>query len=104
MTIDVPETFYFKPKAGKVMVSPVYMEPSVPCDVQADELEVAVAIDRIQTFTTLDVKPFRTDGMACGPLHPIMSRSSARTQKMMILSGWPDKWVTACWPAPPLPA
>jgi len=56
MTFDVAETFYFKPEAGKVMVSPVDMEPSVPCDAQADELEVAVAIDRIQTFTTMEVK------------------------------------------------
>ena len=38
------------------MVSPIDMEPSVPCNVQADELEVAVAINRIQTITIMDVK------------------------------------------------
>ncbi len=56
MTFDVAETFYFKPEAGRIMVSPVDMEPSEPCDAQADELETAIAIDRIQTFTTMEVR------------------------------------------------
>jgi D-arginine dehydrogenase len=56
MTFDVAETFYFKPEAGRIMVSPVDMAPSEPCDAQADELEVALAIDRIHRFTTMDVR------------------------------------------------
>src|SRR5205085_6191474 len=56
MTFDVAETFYFKPEAGRIMVSPVDMEPSEPCDAQADELETAIAIDRIHTFTTMEVR------------------------------------------------
>lgn len=56
MTFDVAETFYFKPEAGRIMVSPVDMALSEPCDAQADELEVAIAIDRIHTFTTMEVK------------------------------------------------
>jgi len=56
MTFDVAETFYFKPEAGRIMVSPVDMAPSEPCDAQADELEVAIAIDRIHTFTTMEVR------------------------------------------------
>lgn len=55
MIFDAAETFYFKPEAGKVMVSPVDMAPSEPCDAQADEFEVAIAIDRIQRHTFLDV-------------------------------------------------
>ncbi len=42
MTFDVAQTFYFKPEAGRIMVSPVDMAPSEPCDAQADELEVAI--------------------------------------------------------------
>ncbi len=38
------------------MVSPIDMEPSEPCDAQADELETAIAIDRIHTFTTMEVR------------------------------------------------
>ena len=56
MTFDVAETFYFKPEAGRIMVSPIDMEPSQPCDAQADELEVAIAIDRIQKYTTMEVR------------------------------------------------
>jgi D-arginine dehydrogenase len=56
MTFDVAETFYFKPEAGRVMVSPVDMAASEPCDAQADELEVALAIDRIHRFTTMNVR------------------------------------------------
>ena len=56
MTFDVAETFYFKPEAGRIMVSPIDMEPSEPCDAQADELETAIAIDRIHTFTTMEVR------------------------------------------------
>ncbi|MEZ2410729.1 NAD(P)/FAD-dependent oxidoreductase [Bosea sp. RCC_152_1] len=56
MTFDVAETFYFKPEAGRIMVSPVDMAPSDPCDAQADELEVAIAIDRIHRFTTMEVQ------------------------------------------------
>lgn len=56
MTFDVAETFYFKPEAGRVMVSPVDMAASEPCDAQADDLETAIAIDRIHRFTTMEVK------------------------------------------------
>lgn len=56
MTFDVAETFYFKPEAGRIMVSPIDMAPSAPCDAQADELEVAIAIDRIQRYTTMEVQ------------------------------------------------
>ncbi len=59
MTFDVAETFYFKPEAGRIMVSPVDMAPSEPCDAQADELEVAIAIDRIETCTTMQVRSVR---------------------------------------------
>jgi D-arginine dehydrogenase len=56
MTFDVAETYYFKPEAGRIMVSPVDMAPSEPCDAQADELEVAIAIDLIHTNTTMEVR------------------------------------------------
>ncbi|MEQ9331640.1 FAD-dependent oxidoreductase [Thalassobaculum sp.] len=59
MTFDVAETFYFKPEAGRVMVSPVDMAACEPCDAQADELEVAIAVDRIQAFTSLEVRAIR---------------------------------------------
>jgi D-arginine dehydrogenase len=59
MTFDVAETFYFKPEAGRIMVSPVDMAESEPCDAQADELEVAIAVDRIQRYTTMEVRAIK---------------------------------------------
>ncbi len=55
LTIDVDEDFYFKPEAGKVMGSPADETPMPPCDVQPEELDIAIAIDRIQTATTMQV-------------------------------------------------
>lgn len=55
MTIDMDEAFYFKPEAGRVLVSPCDETPMPPCDAQPDEWDVAVAVDRLQTATTLAV-------------------------------------------------
>lgn len=55
LTIDVDEEFYFKPEAGKVMGSPADETPMPPCDVQPDEIDIAIAIDRIQTATTMQI-------------------------------------------------
>jgi D-arginine dehydrogenase len=55
MTFDVAETWYFKPESGRVMVSPVDKTPTDPCDAAPEELEVAVAVDRIERATTMTV-------------------------------------------------
>lgn len=46
--IDVGEEFYFKPDAGKFLGSPADQTPMEPCDVQPDDFDVALAVDRIQ--------------------------------------------------------
>ena len=56
LTIDVDETFYFKPDAGKILASPADETPSPPCDAQPEEMDVALAIERIHAATTLDVR------------------------------------------------
>jgi D-arginine dehydrogenase len=58
-TIDIEELFYFKPDAGQLFLSPADETPSVPCDAQPDEIDVAIAIDRVQTATTLNVTRVR---------------------------------------------
>jgi D-arginine dehydrogenase len=55
MTLDVGETFYFKPDAGRLLVSPADETPMDPCDVQPDDLDVAIAIDRLMRATTIEV-------------------------------------------------
>ncbi len=54
--IDVDEEFYFKPDAGRILASPADETPMPPCDVQPDELDIAVLVDRLEQATTLQVK------------------------------------------------
>ena len=56
MVNDATETLYFKPDAGRLMVSPADATPCEPCDAQPDELDIAITIDRLQQATTLDVR------------------------------------------------
>ncbi len=53
MVNDAAGELYFKPDAGRLMVSPVDATPFEPGDVQADEFEVALAMDRLTRATTL---------------------------------------------------
>ncbi len=48
--------FYFKPEAGLILVSPADETPLPPCDVQPEEIDVAVAVDRLQRFADLPVR------------------------------------------------
>ncbi|SDX22995.1 Glycine/D-amino acid oxidase [Collimonas sp. OK242] len=54
MRID--ESFYVKPDAGMLLGSPANVDPVAPHDVQAEELDIAIAIDHIQNLTTLHVR------------------------------------------------
>ncbi len=56
MGLDIGESFYFKPEAGRVLASPADETPSEPCDAQPDEYDVAVCVDRIERATTLRVR------------------------------------------------
>jgi D-arginine dehydrogenase len=55
MAIDVHETLYFKPESGRLLVSPADETPTPPCDVQPDEMDIAVAASRLEEMTTLRV-------------------------------------------------
>jgi D-arginine dehydrogenase len=52
---DVDETLYFKPEAGRLLVSPADETPMPPCDVQPEELDIAEAAHRLETRTRLTV-------------------------------------------------
>jgi len=49
-------SFYFKPDAGRLMVSPEDAIPSAPCDARPDDMDIAIAIDRFETATTVTVR------------------------------------------------
>ena len=55
LVIDAAETGYFKPEAGKLLVSPADETPVAPSDVQPDELDIAIALDRLIQRTTIAV-------------------------------------------------
>ncbi|HEY0527115.1 MAG TPA: FAD-binding oxidoreductase [Stellaceae bacterium] len=56
MVIRASETLYFKPEAGRILVSPADETPTPPCDVQPDEIDVAEAAARLEEATTLRVR------------------------------------------------
>ena len=56
MVAEFQEAFYFKPDAGKIMVSPADETPSPPCDAQPDELDIAYTVEHIENATTIEVK------------------------------------------------
>jgi D-arginine dehydrogenase len=56
MVSDVDETFYLKPEAGLWLLSPADETPAPASDVQPDELDIAIAIDRLERATTVAVR------------------------------------------------
>lgn len=60
MVLDVEEQFYLKPDAGLLLLSPADETLVPPSDVQPDEMDLAIAIDRMQQATTLDVLRIRS--------------------------------------------
>ncbi len=56
MTVDVDEQFYFKPEGDRILCSPADETPSEPCDAQPEEIDVAIAIDRMQGVLDLEVR------------------------------------------------
>lgn len=56
LVLDIDEQFYFKPEAGLLLASPANEDPVAPHDVQPEELDVAIAVDRLEQATTLTVR------------------------------------------------
>jgi len=54
--IDIGETFYFKPDAGRILASPADESPSTPCDAQPEEIDIAIAMDRIGQVADLSAR------------------------------------------------
>jgi D-arginine dehydrogenase len=61
MAIGAGEDWYFKPDAGMLLGSPANADPVEPQDIQPEELDIAMAIHRIEEMTTLTIRrPSRT--------------------------------------------
>ncbi len=80
--MDLDQSFYVKPDARMLLGSPANADPVGPHDVQAEELDIAIAIDRIQSMTTLNVgrpshvwaglRSFVADGELVGGFDPVV--------------------------------
>ncbi len=61
LVFGAEEDWYFKPDAGMLLGSPANADPVEPQDVQPEELDIALAIHRIEEMTTLEIRrPTRT--------------------------------------------
>ncbi len=49
LVLDVAERFYFKPESGRLWLSPHDETPSPPCDAAPEEIDIAVALERLGT-------------------------------------------------------
>jgi D-arginine dehydrogenase len=54
--LDIDEQFYFKPDAGQLLLSLADEHPSQPCDAQPLDLVVAIAVDRFEQATGMEVR------------------------------------------------
>ena len=54
--IDVDEQFYWKPDAGQLLISPADETPVEPQDVQPEELDIALCVDRVEAASTLAIR------------------------------------------------
>jgi D-arginine dehydrogenase len=60
LVADIADRFYFRPESGRLLISPADETPSEPCDAKPDELDVAIAIERINAATTLGLRSVQT--------------------------------------------
>jgi len=60
MVIDADEAFYFKPDGTQLLCSPGDETSSDPVDARPEEIDVAIALDRINAATTLDLRHVRS--------------------------------------------
>lgn len=54
--IDADEQFYFKPDAGKLLLSPADETPDRPSDARPEELDIAIGVDRVQAALDIEVR------------------------------------------------
>lgn len=59
MITDVTGTFYVKPESGRLLVSPADATPVPPGDTRPDDLDVALAAERVGQATTLQIRSIR---------------------------------------------
>jgi D-arginine dehydrogenase len=59
LVMDVAGRYYCEPEPGGLLISPADETPMAPCDVQPDELDVALALERVRDATGLPLRAVR---------------------------------------------
>lgn len=101
LVITYDESLYFKPDAGRLLVSPADATPSAPCDAQPEELDIAIAADRLMTATTLEVRriPHRWAGLRTfAPDGDPVVGFDPRTEGFFWLAGQGGYGIKTSWP------
>jgi D-arginine dehydrogenase len=60
LVADAADRYYFRPEGERLLISPSDETPSEPCDAKPDELDVALAIERVNEHTTLGLRRVHT--------------------------------------------
>ncbi len=60
MLVDADEEWYAKPDGAQFLCSPGDETPSPPCDARPEETDIALAIERINRATTLNIRSVRS--------------------------------------------
>ena len=60
LLLAADESFYMKPDAGALLASPVNEDATHPQDVQPEELDIALGLHALETWTTLKPRPTHT--------------------------------------------
>jgi D-arginine dehydrogenase len=59
LVMDVAGRYYCEPEPGGLLISPADETPMAPCDAQPDELDVALALERVRDATGLPLRAVR---------------------------------------------
>jgi D-arginine dehydrogenase len=81
MVIGAPEDFYFKQEGDGLLVSPADATPVHPHDVRPDELDVAMALERVEEVTGLGLRSVRTAWAGLRSFVP---------DRLPVVGAWPE--------------
>ena len=81
MVCEVTELFYYKIEGDDLLVSPADETPTEPGDARADELDVALALERVEEVTGLGLRSIRTSWAGLRSFVP---------DRRPVVGAWPD--------------
>lgn len=81
LVVDAADRFYFRPEGTRMLISPADETPSDPGDAKPAELDVALAIERVNDATTLGLRSVHT---AWAGLRSFVA------DRAPVVGAWPD--------------